>query len=142
MPTLSDTARREVWAALMRSALGPVAATKPELRACVDAADEWADDALDEFTAEIPEAVRATGPAHTLLANAAAIAAGVGVQDVAAGIADREQSAVLLSAYNAVSAWLTANAASYLTALGSDGQALTTAQAFRVLEAVARRRAI
>lgn len=42
MAVLPDADRFTVWADLMQSALGPCAATKPQLRACVDAADGWA----------------------------------------------------------------------------------------------------
>lgn len=141
MAVLSDSDRRSVWAALMRSLPAPVAATKPQLRACVDSADGWADANLSGFQAAIPEGVRGNSPAHTLLANVAAIARSADVGDVSAGIADRSQSGVLLDAYNSAKAWLSSNAAAYLTALGSDGQTLTTGQAFAVLEAVCRRRA-
>lgn len=141
MAVLSDADRFAVWADLMRSALGPCAATKTQLRACVDAADGWVDANLAAFQAAIPESLRAAGPSQVLLANVATIAAGAGVDDVAAGIATRDQSPVLLVAYNAASAWLTSHAVGYLTALGADGQALTQAQAFRVLAAVARKRA-
>ena len=139
---MSDADRRSVWAALMRTLPAPVAATKPQLRACVDAADGWVSSALAGFQAAIPDGLRADAPSLHLLGNAAAIAGGAEVPDVSAGItADRTQSALLLTAYNAANGWLVANAAGYLTALGADGQALTTGQAFRVLEAVCRRRA-
>lgn len=142
MATLSDTVRRGVWAEFMRHPTGVIAATKPQLRACVDAADEWVDSVAAAFAAALPEPVRGNGPSHTLLANSAAIAAEVEIADVAAGIASREQSGVLLTAYNTASTWLTANAAEYFTALGANGVPLTQSQAFRVLEAVCRRRAV
>lgn len=82
MAVLSDADRFAVWADLMRSALGPCAATKPQLRACVDAADGWVDANLAAFQAAIPESLRATGPSQVLLANVATIAAGAGVDDV------------------------------------------------------------
>lgn len=143
MALLTDADRREVWAALMRDALGSVAATKPQLRAAVDAADGWADGQLAGFTGAIPAPVRSPGPAHTLLANAAAIARGASIADVSAGVASRDQSAVLLAAYNAASAWLTDHAASYLTAtLTACGGTLTQPQTLAVLESVCRRRAL
>ncbi len=140
MAVLSDAARFAVWADLMRSAFGSCGATKPQWRSCVDAADGWVESNLAAFQSAIPESLRAAGPSQVLLSNVATIAAGAGVDDVAAGIATRDQSPVLLVAYNAASTWLTSNAVGYLTALGADGQALTQAQAFRVLSAVARKR--
>jgi hypothetical protein len=138
---VSDADRRSVWADLMRSLPGPVGATKPQLRACVDAADGWVTSAVAGFQAAIPEGLRTDGPTLTLLANTAAIAAGSEVPDVAVGIVTRDQPALLLTAYNAANGWLTSNAVGYLTALGADGLALTTGQAFQTLEAVCRRRA-
>lgn len=141
MAILTDPARAAVWAGFMRVPAGDIAATKPQLRACVDAADQWAGDNLAAFAAAIPAQLRGTSPSQVLLANAAAIAAGAPVADVAAGIAERSQSAHLLAGYQAAAAWLTSNAGSYLTALGAPGQVLTQPQAFRVLEHVCRARA-
>lgn len=138
---LSDADRRAVWAAWMRAPVGAAAVTKQQLRAAVDAADDWADAHLAAFTAAMPEALRSPGPCNVLLGNAAAIAAGLEVPDVSAGVASRSQSADLLAAYNAAAGWLAANAAGYLTAVAQAGAGgLSQPQALSVLRAVCHRR--
>lgn len=142
MAVLSDSDRLDVWAAFMRTNRSTIAATKPQLRAAVNAADGWCESTLADYQAAIPEPVRAVGNAETLRANAASIAAGGSVNDVADGIATRDQSSVLLAAYNAASSWLTAQIGGYLTAVGVACEgALTVAQMLAILEAVCRRRA-
>ena len=142
MSVLNDNDRADVWAAFMRATPTP-GATKPQLRAAVNAADDWIESHFAGFLAAIPKAIRPTPSAETLLANAAAIAGSKAIADVAAGVANRDQSGVLLQAYNAASVWLTTNAASYLTAVGTAaGGTLTQTQSFGVLEAVARRKAV
>lgn len=141
---LSDSDRQSVWADWMRANYGPVAVTKPQLRAAVNAADDWVTDNIADFTAALPESLR-THPAPTvLLANAACIASGRGPANVSEGIAPRtEQAGALLVAYVAASEWLTAQATDYLTAIAVAGAgALTQAQSFAVLESVCRRRAV
>lgn len=142
MAVLSDNDRADVWAAFMRATATP-GATKPQLRAAINAADDWIESHFADFQSAIPKPIRPTPNAETLLANAAAIAGSKAIADVAAGVASRDQSAILLTAYNAASAWLTTSAASYLTAVGiAAAGTLTQAQSFGVLEAVARRKAV
>lgn len=61
MAVLSDNDRATLWAALMReiSATGQtVSITKPDLRAAVNAADQWADDNAASFNSAIPQPAR------------------------------------------------------------------------------------
>lgn len=54
-----DTAnRRQVWAHAMRSAFGPWAVNKTDLRAAVDAVDTWVDDNTASFNTAIPQPAR------------------------------------------------------------------------------------
>ncbi len=143
MPQLTDNARASVWAAWMRTPYGPVAVSKAQLRAAVDAADDWAEAHFADFTAAIPAGIRTGAAPLVLLANSAGIARGAGPHDVAAGIADRDQAQTLLAAYNAASAWLTTNVPDYLAAVAAAGAGgLGTTQALAVLEAVCRQRAM
>ncbi len=139
---LSEQDRQAVWAAWMRGTYGPVAVTKPQLRAAVDAADGWVESNLTAFTGQIPASLRSGTAPLVLLANSAGIARGQGPADVSAGVADRSQAGDLLTAYTAASAWLTAEATGYLTAIATAGAgSLTTAQSFAVLESVCPKRA-
>lgn len=57
MATLSDTALRELWADLMRelsAARTVLNLSKTELRAAVDATDQWIDDNAAAFNAALP----------------------------------------------------------------------------------------
>lgn len=59
MPLLSNADRQEVrdrWMRENNSAMAPL--TKAELRAAVDAIDQWADDNAAEFNLAIPVAAR------------------------------------------------------------------------------------
>ncbi len=144
MAVLSDSARAAVWADLMRlprTETGAWAVTKTDLRAAVNAADDWTDANLSSFTAAIPEPVRGSSMAHTLPGNVAAIARGGTVGDVSEGVADRSQSGVLLAAYNDASAWMTTNATGAITAALTAAPNLTNAQALLILEHVCRARA-
>lgn len=140
---LSDQDRQAVWAAWMRTNFGPVAATKPQVRAAVDAADDWVESVLAAFTAELPVSIQAGTAPTVLMANAAGIARGHGPADVSAGIVtDRNNPGPLLAAYKAGTDWLTAHAVEFLTtvAVATAGK-LTQEQSFAVLESVCRRRA-
>lgn len=139
MAVLSDSQRREAWAEWMRGRYGAVSATKGQVRAAVDAVDEWVYSSLAAFLATIPEAARSGAAPLVLLANIAAIGRGSGPADVAAGIADRSNPAVLLEAYNSATAWLTANTAGLVAAAG--GVSLSTQQLLSLLETVCRKRA-
>ena len=142
MAALPDTDRVDLWAAWMRvSTRGPVAVTKTQLRAALNAADDWVAANLATFEAALPAAVETPGPSQTLLANAATIAAGEAINDVSAGIADRSQSATLLQSYNAANTWMTNNAAGFVSAVLAVAPGLTQTQAFTILAAVAQRRA-
>lgn len=139
MAVLSDNDRADVWAAFMRAP----AATKPQLRAAINAADDWIESHFAGFLAVLPEVLRTVASGGNLLANVAAAASGGAVVDAAAGIGDRTNSIAIIDAYSAARPWLTTNAASYLTAVGTAaGGTLTQAQSFGVLEAVARRKAV
>lgn len=143
MAALSDAVRTQVWAEYMRSNRDPIAATKPQLRAAINAADDWIDTHFATFVMAVPVEVRATPSAETLLANSAAIAANTAVADVASGVAGRDQSGVLLQAYNGAAAWLATGAPLFLQAVGTAcAGTLTQVQMLSILEAVARRRAV
>lgn len=61
MAVLSDADRRDLWADLMRemSASGEsVSLTKDQLRAAVDAVDQWTDDNATAFNQAIPQPAR------------------------------------------------------------------------------------
>lgn len=141
--TLSDSDRAAVWADWMRAGYGTVAVTKPQLRAAVNAADDWVESAIAGLTAALPESLRAGAAPTVLLANTAAIGRGAGPDDVSAGIVtDRSNPGPLLAGYQTANTWLTANITAYLTAVALAGAgALTTAQSLAVLESVCRRRA-
>lgn len=60
MAALVAEERRRVWAHLMRSmgAVGAVTVTKSELRAAVDATDQWIEDNASAFNAALPQPFR------------------------------------------------------------------------------------
>ncbi len=140
---LSDTSRAAVWADWMRSGYGAVAVTKQQLRAAINAADDWVESNIAGFTAELPSQIQGGTAPTVLLANTAGIARGAGPDDVSAGIVtDRNNPGPLLTAYSAANTWLTSNVTGYLTAIATAGAGgLTTAQSLAVLESVCRRRA-
>ncbi len=58
MAVLTDNQREEVWAEIMRlwsRQLMPTSLNKSELRAFVDAVDQWIDDNQASFNSAIPE---------------------------------------------------------------------------------------
>jgi hypothetical protein len=58
---LPDADRFDLWAAFMREASDertPIALTKPQLRAAVDAADAWVDDNAASYNSALPAAAR------------------------------------------------------------------------------------
>lgn len=58
MAVLSESDRVAAWAELMRAMLGPCSFTKAQLRAALDAADQWADDNASEFNLALPQPFR------------------------------------------------------------------------------------
>lgn len=60
MAVLSNAGRRDVWADFMRSpeAGETFGITKADLRAAVDAIDQWVDDNAASFNAAIPQPAR------------------------------------------------------------------------------------
>jgi predicted metalloprotease len=61
MAVLSDQDRFDVWADFMRSArdnLENIPISKADLRAAVNAADQWADDNATSFNTAIPQPAR------------------------------------------------------------------------------------
>ncbi len=61
MAILSDTARKRIWARIIRAVSEerePVALTKTELRAAVEAVDDWVDDNAGAYNAALPTAAR------------------------------------------------------------------------------------
>lgn len=61
MAALDDTGRFRVWAHLMRalpSGLAGWPVTKPELRAAVDATDQWIEDNQAAYNAVLPQPFR------------------------------------------------------------------------------------
>lgn len=72
MAALIAEERRRVWAHLMRrwdKALGRIPVTKTELRAAVDATDQWIEDNQASFNTALPQPFRgaATAPMKTLM---------------------------------------------------------------------------
>lgn len=71
MAVLAEQDRFDIWAEYMRDkAVGAMAAlTKPQLRAAVDAADDWANSNAAAFNTALPVAARnaLTGPQKALL---------------------------------------------------------------------------
>lgn len=71
MAVLIEQDRLEIWSSYMRdSSVGAMAAlTKPQLRAAVDAADDWANSNATAFNSALPVAARnaLTGPQKALL---------------------------------------------------------------------------
>lgn len=71
MTVLADQDRFDAWAAYMRdAAVGTMAAlTKPQLRAALDAADDWANTNATSFNTALPGAARTalTAPQKALL---------------------------------------------------------------------------
>jgi hypothetical protein len=126
----------------MKEVVGTTPVTKHAIRDAINAADDWVDANLADFTATIPEEVRGGTKPLTLLANSAGVARGAGPQDVAEGIADRNQAGVLLSAYTTASSWLNTKAVDYLSVIGQTGAfELTMPQSFHILESVCRKKA-
>jgi hypothetical protein len=58
MAALPEQNRVSAWAALMRSTDCPGGVTKTELRAALDAADDWADANAASFNTALPVAAR------------------------------------------------------------------------------------
>ncbi len=62
MAVLSDTDRAELWAEFMRSPQhmfnGAGSITKAQLRAAIDAADDWADANASAYNTAIPQPAR------------------------------------------------------------------------------------
>lgn len=58
MAVLSNNDRLSVWAEFMRASHGSGTITKAELRAAVDAIDQWADDNAASFNTAIPQPAR------------------------------------------------------------------------------------
>jgi hypothetical protein len=60
MAVLSEQERFDVWAEAMRGRVpGALELTKPELRAAVDAMDDWIDANSASFNSSIPQPARA-----------------------------------------------------------------------------------
>ena len=60
MAALSDTDREYLWGKFMDEAGGEFPFTKPELRAAVNALDDWIDGNAAAINAALPEAFRST----------------------------------------------------------------------------------
>ena len=61
MAILTDTSREKVWAKLMRRLSNnrePIALSKTDLRAAVDAADSWADANSASYNSTLPAAAQ------------------------------------------------------------------------------------
>jgi hypothetical protein len=58
MAVLSDASRIEIWAELQRTADNPGTVTKDDLRAAVDATDDWVDANSSSFNSALPVAAR------------------------------------------------------------------------------------
>lgn len=58
MAALSSNDRAAEWAAFMRDTQGAVSLTKAELRAAVDAIDDWVDANATAFNQAIPQPAR------------------------------------------------------------------------------------
>lgn len=61
MAVLSDNDRLATWANLMRefsNLRSPIGITKADLRAALNAADQWADDNASEFNLAMPQPAR------------------------------------------------------------------------------------
>lgn len=58
MAVLSDPLRSDTWAELQRTPDNPGGITKTDLRAAVNAADDWADANAASFNSELPVAAR------------------------------------------------------------------------------------
>lgn len=61
MAVLSDAQRKEIWAQMMRDLSDvrePIGVTKTDLRAAVDAADQWAQDNAASFNSALPQPAR------------------------------------------------------------------------------------
>lgn len=67
MAVLADEERRRIWAHIQRKwrewGLGTTAFTKDELRAAVNAADQWASDNAASYNAALPQPFRGTATA-------------------------------------------------------------------------------
>lgn len=63
MAVLDTENRRRIWAHAMRewfAGVGMPAVTKSELRAAVDATDQWIDDNQDSYNAALPQPFRSS----------------------------------------------------------------------------------
>ena len=58
MAVLGESDRAGVWAEYMRSGDGATGITKPELRAVINAADDWAEANAASFNSAIPQPQR------------------------------------------------------------------------------------
>lgn len=58
MAVLPDAERREAWAEYMRETLALSGLTKAELRAAVDAVDDWVNANAASFNAALPQPAR------------------------------------------------------------------------------------
>ena len=144
MAVLSDSARAAVWGDVMRQPqkdTGAWAVTKHDLRAAVNAADDWIDANVGGLQSQLPEAIRTATAAHTLFSIMARFALGIAVEDATAGVGDRTQGASVFGGYKAAETWFTTNVAGAITAAITAAPNLTSANALLILEHVARARA-
>ena len=58
MAVLTDTQRRNTWAALMREGTGTFSIAKPDLRDALNAVDDWVDANAASLNAAIPQPAR------------------------------------------------------------------------------------
>lgn len=58
MAVLADAERFALWAQWMQDNTGSIAITKAELRAALNAADQWAEDNAVSYNAAIPQPAR------------------------------------------------------------------------------------
>jgi hypothetical protein len=58
MAVMSNEERRRCWAQFMRANLEPLSITKAELRAAVDATDQWIEDNSSAYNLAIPQPAR------------------------------------------------------------------------------------
>lgn len=69
MAIMSDEERRRCWAQFMRDNLEPITITKPDLRAAINATDQWIEDNSSSYNLAIPQPARGalTATQKTLL---------------------------------------------------------------------------
>lgn len=58
MAIMSNEERRRCWAQFMRTNTEPLSITKAELRAAVDATDQWIEDNSAAYNAALPQPAR------------------------------------------------------------------------------------